>query len=303
MPAYDKDGEEIENRMTEKAKGSQIKAKAMAEGEMLVYDSRGKEEEKDQFNYVVEEFHRSPKSVYYINYRAVYEDNYPAKFDPELARMLISLYSKKGELVVDPMCGSGVIPLTAAELGRRAFGQDVNPKAIDILRTKFKRSKLPKDSVAWSLGDSRKQIPIARNSAGAIITSPPFGIKAIVGSKKQYSAEKADITNAPDYPTWRGGLKEILYRCYDILKPGRLMMVEIRPRSVDGHDKPMDLWIQDDAIEIGFERWGRIIETVDPWRMYTVVDRENGFVKPYPGHADVLIFKKPKSAAYDKLSH
>lgn len=73
----------------------------------------------------------------------------------------------------------------------------------------------------------------------------------------------------------------------------RLMIIEIRPRSVEGHDMPMELWIQNDAMEIGFERWSRIISVVDPWRMYTVKDKENGFVKPFPGHCDLLMMKKP----------
>jgi hypothetical protein len=79
---------------------------------------------------------------------------------------------------------------------------------------------------------------------------------------------------------------------YDALMPGRLMIVEIRPRSVDGHDQPMDLWIQNDALEIGFVRWFKMVEVVDPWRMYSVKDKDNGMMKPYVGHCDLLIFKK-----------
>lgn len=257
--------------------------------------------QEEAFDYKVEEFHKSPKSVFYGNQQSIYSDTYPAKFNDELVRMLVGLYSNEGEWVVDPMCGSGTVPLLAYQLGRYGYGQDINPKAIEICKTK--NPDMNNGLCRFRHGDSKEGIlfDALEEKAGLILTSPPFGIKAIVGTKKQYSKETHDITNAPDYRAWRSGLKAIMQHCYDILMPGRLMIMEIRPRSVDGHDQPMDLWIQNDALEIGFVRWSRIIETVDPWRMYSVKDRDNQMYKPYPGHADILLLKKPMHTVYSKL--
>lgn len=255
-------------------------------------------QEEDAFNYEVKEFRKSPKSVFFVNMESVYSDSYPAKFNAELVRLLISLYSNKKDIVFDPMCGSGTVPLIAGMLGRYGIGLDVNPKAITVCKDKLEDAKMnckiePQIQVEFGEHDSHNPFPIGKAKAGLIVTSPPFGVKAIVGTKKQYSNESADITNAASYDDWRKGLKAILKNCFDVLMPGRLMIVEIRPRSVEGHDQPMDLWIQNDAIELGFVRWSRIIEVTDPWRMYTVKDKENEFAKPYPGHSDLLLFKKP----------
>jgi hypothetical protein len=254
------------------------------------------EPQQEDFSYAVKEFRKSPKSVYMVNFRTVYEDDYPAKFDPELARMLIQLYSNPGELVIDPLNGSGTIALTAASLGRRGWGQDINKAAIAISEKKRKKAGYTLKQCYFSVGDSREVLSLDKTDkgkAGLALMSPPFGIQAIVGTKKAYGNHKGDITNAPNYFFWRAGLKAVMKHTFDMLMPGRLMIVEIRPRSVDGHDQPMDLWIQNDALEIGFVRWPRMVEVMDPWRMYSVKDKDNGFMKPYVGHCDLLIFKKP----------
>ena len=80
----------------------------------MLEDSRASEIQKKQ--YIVSLRKKSPPSIYYCNFRSIYEDNYPGKFDDELATMLIKLYTNKGQVVFDPMAGSGIIPLTALKL-------------------------------------------------------------------------------------------------------------------------------------------------------------------------------------------
>lgn len=46
----------------------------------------------------------------------------------------IKYYSKVGEIVLDPFCGSGVTPIEAIKLGRKAIGVDLNPMSIFVTR-------------------------------------------------------------------------------------------------------------------------------------------------------------------------
>lgn len=55
---------------------------------------------------------------------------YPAKFIPHIPRELIAAYSRPGETIWDPMCGSGTSLVEAALAGRNAIGSDINPIAI-----------------------------------------------------------------------------------------------------------------------------------------------------------------------------
>jgi len=61
---------------------------------------------------------------------------FPAKFFPELPRYLISKYSKLGDVVLDPMCGSGTTLLESILQNRHAIGVDIDPIAKMISRVK-----------------------------------------------------------------------------------------------------------------------------------------------------------------------
>ncbi|MFW9849285.1 MAG: DNA methyltransferase [Candidatus Thorarchaeota archaeon] len=61
---------------------------------------------------------------------------FPAKFFPELPRYLIRRYSRKGEVVLDPMCGSGTVVLESQLAERIAIGVDIDPIAQLITRVK-----------------------------------------------------------------------------------------------------------------------------------------------------------------------
>jgi DNA modification methylase len=61
---------------------------------------------------------------------------YPAKFIPQIPGSLIEIYSREGDLVLDPFCGSGTTLLEAILRGRRAIGVDVNPIATLVSRVK-----------------------------------------------------------------------------------------------------------------------------------------------------------------------
>jgi site-specific DNA-methyltransferase (cytosine-N4-specific) len=64
---------------------------------------------------------------------------YPAKFIPHIPRMLIHELTKPGQVVLDPLCGSGTTLVEAAMLGRRSIGSDINPIATLVSQAKTLR--------------------------------------------------------------------------------------------------------------------------------------------------------------------
>ncbi len=62
---------------------------------------------------------------------------YVGKMKSGMARVLINLYSRPGDIVLDPFCGSGVVPLEAALAGRRAWANDLSPYAYTLTRGKL----------------------------------------------------------------------------------------------------------------------------------------------------------------------
>jgi DNA modification methylase len=62
--------------------------------------------------------------------------SYPARMHPRTARGLIEAFSKPGDAVLDPFCGSGTVLVEARLAGRAAIGVDANPLAVRLARLK-----------------------------------------------------------------------------------------------------------------------------------------------------------------------
>ena len=63
-------------------------------------------------------------------------DRYPSKMIPHMARFLIELISKPGDVILDPFCGSGAVLVESMICNRNAIGVDLNPLAVIMAETK-----------------------------------------------------------------------------------------------------------------------------------------------------------------------
>ena len=57
---------------------------------------------------------------------------YHTKVPPQGIRLLIDYYTRPGDVVLDPFCGSGMTAVAATELGRAALLSDISPAAVFI---------------------------------------------------------------------------------------------------------------------------------------------------------------------------
>jgi DNA modification methylase len=67
---------------------------------------------------------------------------FPAKFPPQLPKKIIENLTEPGDLVLDPMMGSGTTLLEAVLLNRCAIGVDIDPLALRISYTKLNPKSL-----------------------------------------------------------------------------------------------------------------------------------------------------------------
>jgi DNA modification methylase len=257
-----------------------------------LFSEEGQEQSSE---YVVKLDKKSPLSVYFCNYRSIYEDNYPAKFDEELARFLIKLYSNEGDFILDPMAGSGVICLVSAQLGRFPIYQDINEEAYELYLSKMENQlKESRENILHRtfVHDATKNITAHENIADLILTSPPFGM-SIDQAHDKYSDNPDDIGNSKTYEIWRQKMKMVLKNCFQALKPGKLCILETRPRSKKGHSYPLNSWLIVDGIEVGFDFFCEYIEVVDTYRMWTFGKPDQRM--PIPAHSYLTILRKPEN--------
>jgi len=113
---------------------------------------------------------------------------------------LLQRYTKPGDLVVDPMAGSGTTLDVARDLGRRALGYDVNPTRPDIFRV-----------------DARK-LPLEDGKADFVFVDPPYA------DHIRYSDDPRCIGRfGPEDPAYYEAMAKVIGEIARILRPGRHM--------------------------------------------------------------------------------
>ncbi len=77
---------------------------------------------------------------------------YVGKLKSGMVRVLLEEFTREDDVVLDPFCGSGVVPFEAALLGRNAVGNDLNPYAYVLTMGKL----FPPCSLDEALGRARE---------------------------------------------------------------------------------------------------------------------------------------------------
>ena len=77
------------------------------------------------------DFHGTDRAYASHNFHSL-----PAKFPPQLSRKFIQWLTGSGDLVLDPMMGSGTTILEAFLLDRRSVGFDIDPLALRLCKAK-----------------------------------------------------------------------------------------------------------------------------------------------------------------------
>ncbi len=88
-----------------------------------------------------EEFLEWTKSVWTFPAVSAKSIGHPAPFPEELPHRLIQLYTFKGDVVLDPFCGSGNACLAALKDGRHYIGYDIEQEYTKMAKQRIKKCK------------------------------------------------------------------------------------------------------------------------------------------------------------------
>ena len=91
-----------------------------------------------------------------ISYGDMYSmHRYWSKKSPDVVTAYIEKYTEPGDIVLDPFCGSGIVPCEAVRLGRRAIAIDINPMATFI--TKMTLTPVNLSRLQWVFYDLKSK--------------------------------------------------------------------------------------------------------------------------------------------------
>lgn len=145
---------------------------------------------------------------------------------------MIKRYTEPGDLVLDPMAGSGTTLDVCVEEGRKCKAFDVNPVRPEIVQN-----------------DARK-IPLADESVDMVFIDSPYG------DNIDYNDQPANIGRiSAETDEFYDELEKVMAECHRVMKPGKVIGWVIG-----------DQWVKKKFTPVGFlvyERLARHFEPVD----------------------------------------
>jgi len=205
--------------------------------------------------------------------------SYPARFDPRVVRLMIELFTQEGDVVLDPMCGSGIALWVAISLSRRAIGYDISPKAIEMSRELLRQTTFtPGELLDLRQGDAR-HIPLHNESVDFVITSPPY--HNII----KYS--KYGLENYDDYSVFLSEWQKCIEEMYRVLKPSKYCVIEVQDPAKEPF-RPLHVDTINLARKVGF-----IPHDIYIWRFWKSRPLMHPVAKKrsIPCHGYLLVFK------------
>ena len=187
---------------------------------------------------------------------------HPAKFPETLAQEFIEFFTKQGQVVLDPMAGTGSALVAAIRAGRHGYGIELNPTYAQIARdiVTQERQKLSEsfnhvkalvitgDAARFAEYVTEYQIP----QIDYVFTSPPYwDMLHSCGAQTQqkrrrsieldvvYSDDPNDLGNISDYNVFLEQLVKIYVSLQPFLRSGAYLTIIVKNVKKGGRIYPL----------------------------------------------------------------
>lgn len=167
------------------------------------------------------------------------DNKYPGVTPALIIYNMVWRYTDPGDLVVDPMAGSGTTLDVCREEKRRCICYDIAPTRSDVIQN-----------------DSRK-IPLEENSVDMIFVDSPYG------DNIKYNDHPSCIGKiSSESEKFYDELEKVMKECYRILKPGKVLGWLIG-----------DQWVKNKFTPVGFKVYQRLCKYFEPVDVICVARR------------------------------
>jgi DNA modification methylase len=187
---------------------------------------------------------------------------HPAKFPETLAMEFIGFFTKPGQVVLDPMAGTGSTLVAALRTGRHSYGVELNPTYAEIAGDALVEERQKLGVAAEGLqstmviGDAAGIVDISSTyqipSIDYMLTSPPYwdmlhmrGAATQQGRRNSpsldvvYSEDPNDLGNILDYDEFIKRLSDIYTGMQPIFRPGAYLTIIVKNIKKGGKIYPL----------------------------------------------------------------
>ncbi|MEY9859794.1 modification methylase [Catenulispora sp. GAS73] len=205
-------------------------------------------------------------------------DAHPAKMFPAIAAHAIAVYTKPGDLVVDPMCGIGTTLVEAMHQNRMAVGVEYEKRWVDLAQRNIEYA-VDRGASGYATvvrGDARDiEHLVGRDvhgKASLVLTSPPYGPAThghvrVTRDSGHGGVEKWNHTYGNDpgnlakqsVEELMDGFTAVLRGCTTLLKPGGFLVITARPFRRQGQMVDIPALATDAALAAGYSLHERCI--------------------------------------------
>lgn len=187
---------------------------------------------------------------------------HPAKFPETLAQEFIEFFTRRGQVVLDPMAGTGSALVAALRCGRHSYGIELNPAYADIARRVIESERETLGESAAGLearlitGDAYRIDEYAAEQhlppVDYLLTSPPYwDMLRARGAQTQrqrrdsseldvfYSDDPHDLGNIADYEQFLQRLVDIYAQIKPLLRSGAYLTIIVKNIKKGGEIYPL----------------------------------------------------------------
>jgi DNA modification methylase len=239
------------------------------------------------------EYHSEDR--YIKSKRKIYEKTlFAGKLVPQLVRKLILEYSQPNDMLFDFFVGTGTVILEGVHCGRKSFGIDINPAAVELTKRKvhaYQESR--KDSqtlLTWSVeqGNAIEGVDLPNESTDLVFIHPPYW------GLVKYTDLAEDLSNM-QLEGYLAAMQEVLREAYRILKSQGHVVVVIGDKRKSGL-VPLGSYLGLLGTYQGFKLWDLILNDTEfggKQHNYFAQIKSKKYKFHLTDHDYILVFKKP----------